>query len=206
MNVKELIFASRNAGKIAEIKDMLSPLGIEVKSALDLDLPDVEENGATFAENSLLKSQTIAHYTGLPCIADDSGLCVEALGGGPGVYTARYAPNRDFDKGMDKLLTEMKNSPIKSRKAWFCCVLSLAFPNGRYELFEGRVDGTIAEKKSGTTGFGFDPLFIPDGYTCSFAQMNKEEKNAISHRGRAMKKFQNFLQHLKGADELEQSF
>lgn len=199
MNVKTLVFASRNAGKIVEIKDMLAPMNIEVKSALDLDLPDVEENGTTFAENSLLKSQTIARQIGLPCIADDSGLCVEALNGGPGVYTARYAPNRDFDLGMDKLLQEMKNSPIKSRKAWFCCVISLAFPDGKYELFEGRVDGMIAEQKMGHTGFGFDPVFIPDGYDCSFAQMDKEQKNKISHRGRAMQKFKDFLQQIRNS-------
>ncbi|MBR1756927.1 MAG: RdgB/HAM1 family non-canonical purine NTP pyrophosphatase [Alphaproteobacteria bacterium] len=195
--IKELLFASHNAGKIAEIKQMLAPFGINVKSALDMDLPDVEETGVTFAENSLLKSQTIAKATGIPCIADDSGLCVDALNGAPGVYSARYAPNRDFEKGMDKLLSEMAQSPNKSRAAHFSCVVSLAYPDGRYELFEGRVDGHIAiQKMHGEEGFGYDPLFVPEGYDCSFAQMSHEAKNSMSHRGRAMQKLVAYFQTL----------
>lgn len=197
MKITEIIFASHNAGKIAEIKQMLAPLGISVKSAQDMDLPDVEETGTTFAENSLIKSQTIAKAIGIPCIADDSGLCVDALDGAPGVYSARYAPNRDFDKGMDKLLAEMAASPNKSRKAHFACVVSLAYPDGAYKLFEGRVEGSIATSKmAGVEGFGYDPLFIPDGYDVSFAQMGKAEKNKISHRGRAMQKFKEYLTSL----------
>jgi len=194
MKLNKILFASHNAGKIAEIKNMLAPLNINVISALDVSLPDVEETGKTFAENSLLKSQTIAKELGIPCIADDSGLCVDALNGAPGVYSARYAPNRDFDKGIDKLLNEMKQSALKSRKAHFSCVVSLAYPDGSYKLFEGRVDGTIAfERMDGQEGFGYDPVFVPDGYDCSFAQMSKEEKNKISHRGRAMQKFKEYL-------------
>lgn len=197
MILNKILFASHNAGKIAEIKNMLAPLGISVVSAADVTFPDVEETGSTFAENSLLKSQTIAKELGIPCIADDSGLCVDALNGAPGVFSARYAPNRDFDKGIDKLLSEMKNSNNKSRKAHFSCVVSLAYPDGRYELFEGRVDGKIAdEKMCGDGGFGYDPVFVPDGYDCSFAQMSKEEKNKISHRGRAMQKFKEYLMSL----------
>lgn len=196
MTLSEVVFASHNAGKIKEIKELLQPFGINVKSALDMKLPDVEETGSTFAENSLLKSQTIAELTGLPCIADDSGLCVDALNGAPGVYSARYAPNRDFDKGMEKLLAEMAQSPNKSRKAHFSCVISLAFPNGGYELFEGRVDGHIATEKQGIGGFGYDPLFIPDGFAKSFAQMSKDEKNQVSHRGRAVEKLKAYLKNL----------
>lgn len=196
MTLSEVVFASHNAGKIKEIKELLQPFGINVKSALDMELPDVEETGSTFAENSLLKSQTIAELTGLPCIADDSGLCVDALNGAPGVYSARYAPNRDFDKGMEKLLAEMAQSPNKSRKAHFSCVISLAFPNGGYELFEGRVDGHIATEKQGNGGFGYDPLFIPDGFAKSFAQMSKDEKNQVSHRGRAVEKLKAYLKNL----------
>lgn len=196
MTLSEVVFASHNAGKIKEIKELLQPFGINVKSALDMELPDVEETGSTFAENSLLKSQTIAELTGFPCIADDSGLCVDALNGAPGVYSARYAPNRDFDKGMEKLLAEMAQSPNKSRKAHFSCVISLAFPNGGYELFEGRVDGHIAMEKQGNGGFGYDPLFIPDGFAKSFAQMNKDEKNQVSHRGRAVEKLKAYLKNL----------
>lgn len=196
MTLSEVVFASHNAGKIKEIKELLQPFGINVKSALDMKLPDVEETGSTFAENSLLKSQTIAELTGLPCIADDSGLCVDALNGAPGVYSARYAPNRDFDKGMEKLLAEMAQSPNKSRKAHFSCVISLAFPNGGYELFEGRVDGHIATEKQGNGGFGYDPLFIPDGFAKSFAQMSKDEKNQVSHRGRAVEKLKAYLKNM----------
>ena len=196
MTLSEVVFASHNAGKIKEIKELLQPFGINVKSALDMELPDVEETGSTFAENSLLKSLTIAKLTGLPCIADDSGLCVDALNGAPGVYSARYAPNRDFDKGMEKLLAEMAQSPNKSRKAHFSCVISLAFPNGGYELFEGRVDGHIAAEKQGNDGFGYDPLFIPDGFAKSFAQMSKDEKNQVSHRGRAVEKLKAYLKNL----------
>lgn len=196
MTLSEVVFASHNAGKIKEIKELLQPFGINVKSALDMKLPDVEETGSTFAENSLLKSQTIAELTGLPCIADDSGLCVDALNGAPGVYSARYAPNRDFDKGMEKLLAEMAQSPNKSRKAHFSCVISLAFPNGGYELFEGRIDGHIAAEKQGNGGFGYDPLFIPDGFAKSFAQMSKDEKNQVSHRGRAVEKLKAYLKNL----------
>ncbi|MBQ8481841.1 MAG: XTP/dITP diphosphatase [Alphaproteobacteria bacterium] len=194
MKLNKILFASHNAGKISEIKNMLQPLGIQVISAADISFPDVEETGSTFAENSLLKSQTIAQTLNIPCIADDSGLCVDALNGAPGVYSARYAPNRDFDKGIDKLLAEMNKSSDKNRNAHFSCVVSLAYPDGRYKLFEGRVDGKIAfEKMQGEEGFGYDPIFIPDGYNCSFAQMSKEEKNKISHRGRAMQKFKEYL-------------
>ena len=197
MKIKEIIFASHNAGKIAEVKEMLAPLGVMVRSADEMNLPDVAETGTTFAENSLIKSKTIAETTGLPCIADDSGLCVDALNGAPGVYSARYAPNRDFDKGMDLLLSEMEESGNPSRKAHFSCVVSLAYPNGECHLFEGRVDGQIArEKMRGEGGFGYDPLFVPDGYECSFAQMSHEDKNKISHRGRAMQKFREYIASL----------
>ncbi|MBP1531931.1 MAG: RdgB/HAM1 family non-canonical purine NTP pyrophosphatase [Alphaproteobacteria bacterium] len=195
MKITEIIFASHNQGKIAEVTDMLAPLGIKVLSANDMNLPDVEETGTTFAENSLLKSQTIAQKLGIPCMADDSGLCVDALDGAPGVYSARYAPDRDFNKGMEKLLQAMAQSPNKSRAAHFSCVVSLAYPDGKYKLFEGRIDGKISTVKMlGNHGFGYDPLFVPDGYDCSFAQMPKEIKNQISHRGRAMQKFKEYIQ------------
>lgn len=197
MKITEILFASHNAGKIKEIKQMLEPLGISVKSAEDVEFPDVEETGTTFAENSLLKSQTIAKALGKPCIADDSGLCVDALNGAPGVYSARYAPDRDFDKGMDKLLKEMSESGNPSRKAHFACVISLAYPDGTHKIFEGRVEGHIAEQKmAGAQGFGYDPVFIPDGFDKSFAQMSKEDKNKISHRGRAMQKLKEYLSTL----------
>ena len=169
MKLEEIVFASHNEGKIKEIKKLLAPYGIKVKSALDMDLPDVEETGKTFEENSLLKSRTIAKLVNKPCLADDSGLCVDALNGAPGVYSARYAPNRDFDKGMEKLLAEMEKSPNKSRNAHFSCVISLAWPDGQYKVFAGQVDGKIAFHKMGAGGFGYDPLFVPEGFTSSFA-------------------------------------
>ena len=196
MKLEEIVFASHNEGKIKEIKKLLAPYGIKVKSALDMNLPDVEETGKTFEENSLLKSRTIAKLVNMPCLADDSGLCVDALNGAPGVYSARYAPNRDFDKGMEKLLAEMEKSPNKSRNAHFSCVISLAWPDGQYKVFAGQVDGKIAFHKMGVGGFGYDPLFVPEGFTCSFAQMSQEEKNKISHRGRAVEKLKDFLNNL----------
>ena len=196
MKLEEIVFASHNEGKIKEIKKLLAPYGIKVKSALDMDLPDVEETGKTFEENSLLKSRTIAKLVNKPCLADDSGLCVDALNGAPGVYSARYAPNRDFDKGMEKLLAEMEKSPNKSRNAHFSCVISLAWPDGQYKVFAGQVDGKIAFHKMGAGGFGYDPLFVPEGFTCSFAQMSQEEKNKISHRGLAVEKLKDFLNNL----------
>lgn len=196
MKLEEIVFASHNEGKIKEIKKLLAPYGIKVKSALDMNLPDVEETGKTFEENSLLKSKTIAKLVNMPCLADDSGLCVDALNGAPGVYSARYAPNRDFDKGMEKLLAEMEKSPNKSRNAHFSCVISLAWPDGQYKVFAGQVDGKIAFHKMGAGGFGYDPLFVPEGFTSSFAQMSQEEKNKISHRGRAVEKLKDFLNNL----------
>lgn len=189
----KIIFASHNNGKINEIKEMLAPLGITVLSGNDLNLPDVEETGNTFEENAYIKALAAAKEQNIPCIADDSGLCVDAIGGRPGVYTARYAPERDYNKGMDKLLNELAETRSTNRSAHFSCVIVLAYPNGDYKSFEGRVDGSIASKKSGQAGFGYDPIFIPTGFNRSFAEFDSEEKNKISHRGRALQKFVEFL-------------
>lgn len=194
--MKELIFASHNKGKIAEITQMLAPFGINVRSAVDLDLPEVEETGTTFEENAALKALEIAKLKNIPCLADDSGLCVNALDGRPGVYSARYAPNRDFDAAMVKLLDEMQASGKTDRSAYFACVLVLGFPDGTYKHFEGRVNGIIAKKRAGLGGFGFDPLFIPEGYDKTFAELDSDIKNQISHRGRALKLFVEYLQTL----------
>lgn len=189
----KIIFASHNDGKISEIKSMLSPLGISVLSGKDLHLPDVKETGKTFEENAYIKALSAAKAQNLPCIADDSGLCVDAIGGRPGVYTARYAPNRDFNKGMDKLLAELDATKSANRSAHFACVIVLVLPDGKYKSFEGRVDGSIATQKCGQEGFGYDPIFIPTGFTKSFAEISKVEKNKISHRGRALQKFIAYL-------------
>lgn len=193
LKIKQLIFASHNPGKIAEIKELLAPYGIEVLSAADAGLPDVEETGRTFEENAYIKARAAAQARHIPCIADDSGLCVDAIGGKPGVYTARYAPNRDFDIGMDKLLKELNDTNPQNRAAHFSCVIVIAYPDGAYKAFEGRIDGNIATQKTGKAGFGYDPIFIPTGYTRSFAEFSSEEKNKISHRGRALQKFIDFI-------------
>ena len=196
MDIKKLVIASHNQGKINEFRQLLAPYGVEVVSAVELDLPDVEETADTFEGNASLKACTLAKISGLPCLADDSGLCVEALGGRPGVYSARYAPNRDFDKGMDKLLAELsealKEQGGDNRSAYFTCCLALAMPENPENalLFKGIVNGRIAEVKSGGNGFGFDPVFIPDeGDGRSFAEMSHAEKDKISHRGRALATF-----------------
>lgn len=184
---QKLVLASHNQGKIDELSQMLKPYGVKILSARDLELPDVEETGKTFAENAALKAETLSKYTGLPCLADDSGLCVDALDGRPGVYSARYAP--DNDARINKLLQELQASGKKDRSAHFSCVLALKIPQQKTKFFEGRVDGQIIEERRGNQGFGFDPIFVPEGYDCTFAEMTKEEKAKISHRGRALVQF-----------------
>ncbi len=189
--MKKLVIASHNQGKIKEISELLAPFGIEVVSAVDLNLPDVEETGTTFEENARLKAVALAKLSGEFCLADDSGLCVDALDGRPGVYSARYAPNRDFDKGMEMLLQEVSQSGKKTRAAHFSCVIALADPKDlSCKIFEGRVNGHLSEEKHGNGGFGYDPIFVPDeGDGRTFAEMNGEEKSKISHRGRALSTF-----------------
>ena len=196
MEIKKLVIASHNQGKVGEIREMLMPYGVEVVSAGELGLPDVEETATTFEGNARLKACALAKLSGLPCLADDSGLCVDALDGRPGVFTARYAPNRDFEQGMDKLLAELKDVLAKNssrgRKAHFSCCLALALPENPEgaAVFKGFVDGKIAEAKAGSNGFGFDAVFVPDeGDGRTFAQMEAAEKDKISHRGRALEKF-----------------
>lgn len=194
MKITKLIVASHNAGKIAEIKTLLAPLKIEVQSAAELRLGDVEETGTTFEENAKIKANALSLMCGLPCLADDSGLCVDALNGRPGVYSARYAPNRDFKEGMKMLLDEMEKSGSDNRKAHFSCCLALACPNQKTKVFEGRVDGSISKKPKGNNGFGYDPIFIPEGFEQTFAELGDDVKNKISHRRRALEKF---IQELK---------
>lgn len=191
MKITKLVVASHNAGKIAEIKTLLAPLKIEVQSAADLRLGDVEETGTTFEENAKLKAETLCMMCGLPCLADDSGLCVDALDGRPGVYSARYAPNRDFNEGMKMLLKEMAESEKNTRKAHFSCCMALAVPNEKTMIFEGRVDGNISEAPSGNGGFGYDPIFVPEGFDKTFAELGDDIKNQMSHRSRALEKLVN---------------
>ena len=189
MKITKLVVASHNDGKVAEIKTLLAPLHIEVQSAKELRLGDVEETGKTFEENAKLKANALSLMCGLPCLADDSGLCIDALDGRPGVYSALYAPNRDFNEGMKMLLKEMSEAEKKTRKAHFACYMALACPNEKVKVFEGRVDGEISEQPRGDNGFGYDPIFIPEGYDKTFAELGDDVKNQISHRRRALEKF-----------------
>ena len=197
MKIEKLVVASHNQGKIDEIKRMMAPFKVDVVSARELELPDVEETGTTFRENAALKANQLSEISGLPCLADDSGLCVDALGGKPGVYSARYAgPERDFDRAMEYLLEELRNSGSNDWPAHFSCVLALKIPGRECRFFEGKVEGEIVSEKSGHNGFGFDPIFKPHGFDKTFANFTAEEKAKISHRGRAFEKFCRELEDL----------
>ena len=185
---RQIVFASHNQGKIKEVRALLSKLNVEVLSADDLDLADVEENGSTFEENATLKALAASKASGLPAIADDSGLCIHALHDEPGIYSARYAKKMGgYEEAFADVLRRLKNQ--KDKTAHFMCVLVLAFPNGTTKVYNGRVDGHIVPPKDGQNGFGFDPIFMPDGYTQTFAELSDAKKNKISHRGKAMSAF-----------------
>ena len=195
MITKQIIFASRNAGKIKEIKALLSPLGIDVLSAEDIDLNEVAETGSTFEENAKIKALAAAKDAGLPALADDSGLCIHGLNNEPGIYSSRYAKKMGgYPQAFADILKRLENNPDKT--AHFSCVLVLAFPNGETKIFEGRADGKIVTPRNGENGFGFDPIFMPEGFTQSFAQLSEVKKNSVSHRGHAI---QSFIEYLKNA-------
>lgn len=185
----QILLATRNEGKVREIRSLLKPEGLDVLSLADMiDLaPEVVEDGATFAENARKKAVAVARWSGLPALADDSGLLVEALGGRPGVESARYAgADGDSEANMDKLLAEMEDVPDDRRQAHFTAVIVVAAPDGRTWEAQGRVDGVITRQRQGEGGFGYDPVFFfpPAGLT--FARMGREAKNAVSHRGQAL--------------------
>jgi XTP/dITP diphosphohydrolase len=193
------VIATHNSGKLREIGDLLSPYGIEVQSAAARGLPDVEETGTTFLANARIKAMVAAAASGLPALADDSGLVVDALGGAPGVYSARWAgPKRDFGGAMQKIEDELRARgalDAHSRSAHFACALSVAWPDAHVEEFEGRIDGTIVWPPRGGAGFGYDPIFLPDGFHRTFGEMTAEEKHGLleqrdglSHRARAFGK------------------
>ena len=183
------VLATHNPGKLREMGEILKDFGIEVVSPRDLGLTvDVEETGTTFAENAMLKAKAICKAAGLPAIADDSGLCVDALGGAPGVYSARYGGEGLDDKGRYMLLlSSLRGAP--TRAAHFACAVACAFPNGDTLTAEGRCDGSIAYAPLGEGGFGYDPVFLLPGTGKTFGQLSQEEKSAVSHRGRALKDF-----------------
>ena len=183
------VLATHNPGKLREMGEILKDLGIEVVSPKDLGITvDVEETGTTFAENAMLKAKTVCQAAGLPAIADDSGLCVDALNGAPGVYSARYGGEGLDDKGRYLLLlSSLRGAP--TRAAHFACAVACAFPNGDTLTAEGRCDGSIAYAPLGEGGFGYDPVFLLPGTGKTFGQLSQEEKSAVSHRGKALKEF-----------------
>ena len=182
------MIASHNPGKVREILEMLGPFGIEPVSAAELDLPEPVETGTTFLANAELKALQAADLSGLPALADDSGLCVEALGGEPGIFSARWAgETKDFGVAMRRVNDALAAvGPEASRDAHFVCVLALAWPDGHVEWFEGRVDGTLVWPPRGTGGFGYNPIFQPLGSDQTFAEM-PDAKKAISHRADAFR-------------------
>ena len=184
-----LVVASHNMGKVREIHDLLAPFGLDAVSAGDLGLAEPEETGTTFAANAVLKAKAAARASGLPALSDDSGLCVDALGGGPGVYSARWAgPRKDFAVAMElveKRLADLGAASPHQRTAHFVCALALAFPDGESEVFEGRIDGHLVWPPRGDRGFGYDPMFVAEGMTETFGEIDPAAKHAISHRARA---------------------
>lgn len=193
----KLLIASHNQGKVKEIRELLAGRGIEIVTAAELDIDEPEETGTTFAANSRLKAEAAVAATGLVSLADDSGLVVEALGGAPGIYSARWAgPTRDFGKAMARVneaLTKVGAELSDERRAAFVALTVLAWPDGHIEEFEGRVEGTLVWPPRGKEGFGYDPIFIPDGHDRTFGEMSPDEKHGtalggggLSHRSRAL--------------------
>ena len=183
-----LVLASGNAGKLAELQALLADTGAELLPQSALGVEDIEETGLTFIENALLKARNAARVTGLPALADDSGLCVDALGGAPGLYSARYAgPGATDWDNCEKLLGEMAGQA--NRAAHFVCVLSLATPAGPALTWEGRCDGEITTERRGESGFGYDPVFFFPPFGKTFAEVSMAEKSAVSHRGLALAQF-----------------
>lgn len=185
----KLVIASHNEGKIHEIEELLAPFGVAVISSAALGLPEPEETGSTFLANAELKAKAAVDGSGLPALADDSGIVANALGDQPGIYSARWAETgggRDFGIAMERLQEALEGED--DRSAWFISVLTLAWPDGHTESFEGRVDGTLVWPRRGENGFGYDPMFRPDGYEITFGEMERSEKNAITHRAIAFRK------------------
>ncbi|MGC8475182.1 MAG: RdgB/HAM1 family non-canonical purine NTP pyrophosphatase [Acetobacteraceae bacterium] len=179
-----LVLASHNPGKLAEITALLTPFGIDVVAAAALGLGEPEETGADFVANARIKATAAARGAGLPALADDSGFSVAALDGAPGVVSARWAgPGEDFGAAMARVAQAVGDHP--DRRGWFTAALCLAAPDGRTATFQGRVDGTLALPPRGSRGFGYDPMFVPEGYAETFGEMDPATKESISHRARA---------------------
>lgn len=190
--MKEIFIATKNKGKVKEFQDFFAPYNVSVTSLLDHpDLADVEETGKTFEENAILKAEQIAVRVNQTVLADDSGLVIDALDGRPGVYSARYAgEERNDQANMERVLMELKGVGDENRTARFICVLAIATPNGDTTCFTGNCEGKISTVQKGDHGFGYDPIFIPEGYELTMAQLSSQEKNKISHRKHAMDQLQ----------------
>ncbi|MFL6720179.1 MAG: RdgB/HAM1 family non-canonical purine NTP pyrophosphatase [Sphingomonas sp.] len=195
-----LVIATHNPGKLKEIAALVEPLGIACVGAAALGLPEPDEIGVTFADNADLKAREAADFSGLPALADDSGLCVDALHGRPGIFSARWAEdeegNRDWMRAMERVWRETEAAGADAgHDAHFACALAIAWPNdGQTETFEGRVDGTLVWPPRGSRGFGYDPMFVPAGYEQTFGELDPELKHRISHRGDAFRKLVAALQ------------
>jgi len=188
----KLVIATRNAGKIIEFRRILDAISSGAINLIGIDqfpdLIDVEETGTTFEENALLKARYTAKMTGLPSLSDDSGLCIDALGGAPGIFSARWAGKHGDDKAnLEKVLDELKDVPDSQRGAYFICVAALVMPDGREQLAQGRFEGNILRAPVGNQGFGYDPIFAPLGMSISSAEMSAQEKDAVSHRGKSLR-------------------
>lgn len=183
----KVVIATHNAGKLREMRDLMAPHGLEVVSAGELGLPEPEETGTTFRANARIKAEAAAQATGLPALADDSGICVAALGGEPGIYSARWAgPSKDFAGAMAAIERLLQEKQAEDRGAWFVSALTVAWPDGHVEEVEGRVDGTLVWPPRGPEGFGYDPMFLPEGETRTFGEMSAEEKHGLPPRGRGL--------------------
>ena len=184
-----LVVASHNSGKVREIKELLAPFGIETRGASELGLPEPEETEATFAGNAALKARAAADASGLPALADDSGLAVAALDGAPGIYSARWAGEaKDFSFAMKRIERELKEKSARDMAAKFVCALAIAEPGRDAAIFEGEVHGHLTFPPRGTKGFGYDPIFVADGMSQTFGEIEPAQKHAMSHRARAFAK------------------
>jgi XTP/dITP diphosphohydrolase len=185
-----LVIATHNPGKLAEMRDLLAPYGIDAISAGDLHLKEPDETGMTFRDNARIKARAAAEATGLPAFADDSGLVVDALDGEPGIHSARWAgPHKDFRRAMETIEDKLRLRGVTTserRKAHFVSALTVAWPDGHVEDFEARVDGTLVWPPRGDKGFGYDPMFLPDGHDRTFGEMGSEEKHGLPPHGRGL--------------------
>ncbi|WP_339228310.1 XTP/dITP diphosphatase [Oceanobacillus sp. FSL K6-2867] len=197
--MKHIIIATKNQGKAKEFKEFFAEKSIEALSLLDLDqaIPDVEETGSTFEENAALKAEQIAALLNIPVLADDSGLIIDALGGRPGLFSARYAGEPKDDKAnINKVLAELEDVPVVKRTARFICVLAIAVPGRETTFRTGYCEGRITDSEKGENGFGYDPIFIADGYGVTMAELDPQEKNRISHRRNAIIQLEKWIHTL----------